>query len=270
MSYILEALKKAERERELGRVPGIGSPHETPPPRPPRRWPWVLAGVLLLNALVVAGLWWRGLQGSGDGIAPTSTPAAQLEQEIQAPVVEPRGEPENAGVPAADPVLPPPVPARRPLRPLPLPEPLPVPPSPPSGSALAEEPPRPAPDPLPALPLPDPSPAPTPVSAAPSPPTRPDPVESATAGNPPAQSEPAWKSLPVWPRVPDGIYRQVQGRLAVNAHVYHEQPAGRFVLLNMKKYREGERIVEGPYLEEITREGVVLAVPGGRFRLKAR
>lgn len=114
MSYILEALKKAERERELGRVPGIGSPHETPPPRPPRRWPWVLAGVLLLNALVVAGLWWRGLQGSGDGIAPTSTPAAQLEQEIQAPVVEPRGEPENAGVPAADPVLPPPVPARRP------------------------------------------------------------------------------------------------------------------------------------------------------------
>ena len=56
MSYILDALKKAEQQREFGQVPGIDSLHEQPGQRPPRRWPWVLVAALLLNALVVAGL----------------------------------------------------------------------------------------------------------------------------------------------------------------------------------------------------------------------
>jgi hypothetical protein len=38
----------------------------------------------------------------------------------------------------------------------------------------------------------------------------------------------------------------------------------------MKKYREGEQIAEGLDLEEITKEGVILAVPNGRFRLESR
>jgi general secretion pathway protein B len=86
----------------------------------------------------------------------------------------------------------------------------------------------------------------------------------------PPEAQPAWKSLPLWPLVPDRILRQVKERLVLNVHVYNDQPEDRFVLLNMKKYREGEQISDGLKLEQITSEGVVLAVPNGRFRLGSR
>jgi general secretion pathway protein B len=70
--------------------------------------------------------------------------------------------------------------------------------------------------------------------------------------------------------VSEAIHRRVKGQLVLNVHVYSEYPADRFVLLNMKKYREGQEIAEGADLEEITREGVILAVPEGRFRLRSQ
>ncbi|MFG6415447.1 general secretion pathway protein GspB [Roseateles sp. DC23W] len=66
MSYILDALRRAEadRERERGQVPGL---HAQPLPVPasaagasPRRWlPWAGGGLLLL-AGIGAGSWWAG------------------------------------------------------------------------------------------------------------------------------------------------------------------------------------------------------------------
>ena len=281
MSYILEALKKAEQARGFGQVLGIDSPHDQPPPRAPRRWPWVVVAVLLLNALAVAGLWtwWRGGDGTGDSTAPTVRPvepvveaspgnlampppvASRPDPAPRAGTAAPPVQPDSAGRPAAEPTPPPPVVTRRPLRPLPLPETLPIStPAPVQGpTPAAAEPPQgreiaaPVPRPSGAMTVP----ADVVELRAPMPPS-------------PPQAEPAWKSLPLWPLVPERILRQVKERLVLNVHVYSEIPEDRFVLLDMKKFREGEQISEELRLEEITREGAILAVPSGRFRLGSR
>jgi len=53
--------------------------------------------------------------------------------------------------------------------------------------------------------------------------------------------------------------------MRLDIHVYSDQPAERFVFINMKKYREGDSLVEGPVLEAITGEGVVLIHQGRSF-----
>jgi len=53
--------------------------------------------------------------------------------------------------------------------------------------------------------------------------------------------------------------------LHLDIHVYSEQPAERFVFINMRKYREGDTLNEGPVVDAITGEGVVLAHQGRRF-----
>ena len=55
--------------------------------------------------------------------------------------------------------------------------------------------------------------------------------------------------------------------MRLDIHVYSEQPAERFVFINMKKYREGDPLVEGPVLEAITSQGVVLNQQGRSFIL---
>ena len=55
MSYILDALKKVDQEREFGAVPGLATPHEVDHARRrPSRWPWVLAALLSVNVVLVA------------------------------------------------------------------------------------------------------------------------------------------------------------------------------------------------------------------------
>ncbi len=55
--------------------------------------------------------------------------------------------------------------------------------------------------------------------------------------------------------------------LRVDMHVYSGDATKRFVFINMSKYREGDRLAEGPVIEEITTEGVIMAHEGRRFRL---
>lgn len=52
MSYILDALKRAERDRHLTHVPMLATIHASAHPTRPR-WHWVGGGVLLVNAIVV-------------------------------------------------------------------------------------------------------------------------------------------------------------------------------------------------------------------------
>ena len=87
--------------------------------------------------------------------------------------------------------------------------------------------------------------------------------------DPPAPA-PKHEKLPVWPLVEDDLFRQINADLKVNVHVYSKNPEGRFVFMNMKIYREGDRLLEGPQLEEITQDGVVLSFRGERFRVPAR
>ena len=54
----------------------------------------------------------------------------------------------------------------------------------------------------------------------------------------------------------------------INVHVFDDNPERRFVLINMDKYKEGERIANnGPLVQEITREGVVVDYGTGRALL---
>lgn len=55
--------------------------------------------------------------------------------------------------------------------------------------------------------------------------------------------------------------------LHLDIHVYSANPAERFVFVNMRKYAEGQALSEGPMLERITPEGVVLNQRGLRFLL---
>jgi len=55
--------------------------------------------------------------------------------------------------------------------------------------------------------------------------------------------------------------------LRMDMHVYSPEPSQRFVFINMAKYREGERLKEGPQIESIDSAGVILSHQGRRFTL---
>lgn len=58
--------------------------------------------------------------------------------------------------------------------------------------------------------------------------------------------------------------------LHVDVHVWAERPADRFVLINLRRYREGDRIEEGAMIRHIVPEGVVLGYRGERYFLPRR
>lgn len=110
MSYILDALRRAEadRERERGQVPGLHtrapSGSEAAPAAGPRRWlPWAGGGLLLL-AGIGAGSWWAGGQPDAPAPvpppapAPLAAPAPSAEVAVAAPVTLPA--PAAASAPA--------------------------------------------------------------------------------------------------------------------------------------------------------------------------
>jgi general secretion pathway protein B len=55
--------------------------------------------------------------------------------------------------------------------------------------------------------------------------------------------------------------------LSVDLHVFVDDPAKRAVFINGRRYAQGATIAEGPTVEQITREGVVLSYRGRRFLL---
>lgn len=56
--------------------------------------------------------------------------------------------------------------------------------------------------------------------------------------------------------------------LRLDLHVYDPDPASRFVFLNMRKLREGETLPEGVRVDQITQTGVELTYRGRRFTLE--
>jgi general secretion pathway protein B len=60
---------------------------------------------------------------------------------------------------------------------------------------------------------------------------------------------------------------QALPELHLDVHVYATKPAERFVYINMRKYHEGNSLPEGPVVEHIRRDGVVLNYQGLRFIL---
>ncbi len=65
-------------------------------------------------------------------------------------------------------------------------------------------------------------------------------------------------------------FQETLPALAVDMHVYAKNPAHRFALINMIKYKEGAQIRPNLILEEITPHGLILSFNGNLFRLEPR
>ena len=92
MSYILDALKRAERDRHLRYVPTLVTIHTTAHPTR-SRWLWVGVGVLLVNAIVVMLLLYAGRDAGPT--SPTSlassaavTPTGAIQKSAQSTAKE--------------------------------------------------------------------------------------------------------------------------------------------------------------------------------------
>ena len=55
-----------------------------------------------------------------------------------------------------------------------------------------------------------------------------------------------------------------------DVHVYDPDPGQRFVLIEFRKYREGDALPDGSVLERITADGMILDFNGERYRLPRR
>jgi hypothetical protein len=82
-------------------------------------------------------------------------------------------------------------------------------------------------------------------------------------GTPSSVEVPALRDLPA-------ETRSTIPALEVNVHTYAQASEGRMVFINMKRYGEGDRLKEGPVVDAITPDGVVLVHGQRRFRLPAR
>jgi len=231
MSYILEALKKAEQQRDIGRVPGIESDHGSRNSGHATRWIWLILIVLCINAVLLALALWPDKpapQRVNTGLTSEGRSVAKKEEAVQSG----RLKEEHAAIAAESvPVAPPPV--AQPLRRLPVA---------PAKPALRS---------LPSAP----------VAVLP-----PASGSSAMSGKVIDQPE----NLPVWPQVPEHLFRQVGSSLHLDVHVYSETPQERFVLINMKKYGEGDRLQDGVMVDEITIDGVIMSFRGERFRVQSQ
>jgi general secretion pathway protein B len=139
----------------------------------------------------------------------------------------------------------------------------------------AEPPATPATAPVPAIPQPQ-APSPNPdIRTTPLEPAEPPRAAGATpkpqAGPEPQAATPAPAQIPPALTVPAPLrkfremppdYRADFPALKIEIHVYEKSPQQRFVMVNGKRYREGERLNEGPQLVEIVPDGLVLEFRG--------
>lgn len=247
MSYILEALKKAQAERQLGHAPTI---HATPiqPVQYERahgnRTPLWIA-LALGAALVIGGAaWWT-----------QSAPPVQVALAPAAPLpVPPEPVPGPAPMPVPVPMPPEPVPAPAPVASEPFPVQAPM-------AAPPKSTPAPAPKPLSApIPAPIPAPVPTPVRASvPAP---------RVAQAPPAPAEPAAveESLPTMRELPQSAQQSLP-QVSFGGYMYSKNPADRLLLIDKVLRHEGEEVAPGLVLEKLLPKAAVMNYRGTRYRV---
>lgn len=204
MSYILEALKKAERERSLGQVPNLGTMPSLPLPPQRHFWPWLLALALLANAAVLVMVFFFPEGNTGIAQPPASTPPVK------------QSESQRLEKKAAKFALE----------------------TPPSAQPLKE----------------------TKRLQEPKPFLVKTPKPAANASSAPNELPPLLQAMPA------EFSRSIPA-LNIDVHVYSKIPSKRFVLVNSTRYREGDQLRDGPLLEAIAPDGIILRHRGQRFLL---
>jgi general secretion pathway protein B len=220
MSFILDALKKSEIERQRQSMPGLmDAPTSLRRNRLPL-WAVLLGCLLAINTVVLIVVL---LRNSGATVASTSAKHDTAPAERKTPTVEDHFSPLSQA-------------------PVYAPE-IPVPPaeSPSSNEAASSA-------------------RAMAQRAAPHAVRRPDPV---------LVDEEASDNDEVLPSINEINLTGAQAlpEMHLDVHVYATKPADRFVYINMRKYKEGNTLQEGPVLERIRRDGVVLNYQGLRFIL---
>lgn len=254
MSLILDALRRADAERQRGGVPGLHAQtgitlptHGGTGPQAASRQHWLLLGAV--GALLLAGLavlaWLRigTLAPVPAAALPVAVPAAVL---VATPAAAPvaataASAPPQPGVLAATPAPALPQPAGMPPQPAGMPpQPAGVPPRP------AAAPHGPAPTAL----------LPRPV-AAPALPRTPAAQQVAAA---------AAQRLPTLADLPEALRRELPA-MTLGGSMYAEQPALRMVIINGQVVHEGDRLAPELLVQQIRPKSVVLNLRGQAFEL---
>lgn len=237
MSYILDALQRAEDERERGHVPGLKSQLVPPVKRKPGKAsgvrPWPALGILAVLLIGLAAWWWtRGLDASPVAAIGAPPPPSAIINAPAPPSTAPTPSvapvPQDRGGASAEPVLP----ILAPPRPQPV-----VPKAAEAASA----------------------------SAAPVGPT-------ATAGDGAPTYAPAPAVAPAPAAVPSFGQLTAEARaqlpaVNVSGSTYSQNPALRMLIANGKVVQEGQDIAPGLRLETIGPRSAVLNHQGMRYSI---
>ena len=234
MSFILDALRKSDAERQRGAAPGLADVRYAAGRSRRNIWIPLLVLVLVANIGFMAWQWNAGRNQSPPGPVEALSPVAPP---LPAPPATPASAPESASTALpevralaretapADPVAPPEVESDLPA----------------VGQVVKEA-----------------------------------TVPAAAITPPKADEPPATPSRiiadPALPTLDQLLGAGTLDLPALNLDllVYNESPSVRFAVINGRKYREGGQLTEGPTLESITPEGVILASRGQRFTLSRK
>lgn len=258
MSYILDALKRSEQER--GRPPRESGNDRAPVAEPAdtsaSRRGWLVPALIVVLSLNAALLGWYLFPGKQQEPASTaSTPSATLKPLAPAPARQSTPAQQAATPkPAADASTPQPA---EPERTTAATEPDNIKEEPASQEAPAEQTVATAEQPEPA------------ETEATENATRQEPQEPPTKTPTPTQPAVATDTAPPLESMPGDI-QVTAHQLQVNVHVFAEDPAARFVLINLKRFREGDRLPNGARLAAITPDGMILELNGYRFLMTIR
>jgi general secretion pathway protein B len=235
MSYILDALRRADSERERGAVPSLhskqiapgvsdGDDGDEPVGRSVQPLWWAVGGLSL--ALVGMAAW---LVLGRSAVEPE--PVRNALPVAQAPVM-----------PAPSPMLETPLPAAAPQ---------------PATEPVAAQP---APVERKSVPV---SPAPVPARVAVAPRPAPKPAEKPVAAAPAATRDED-TPVPSISELPDDIRRQLP-TLSVSGASYSKNPASRMLILNGQVFKEGDKVANDLVLEQIRLKSAVLSFKGRRY-----
>jgi len=237
MSFILDALKKSESDRQRRSGPALFEVKVAPPRTRLPAWAIAIACLLAVNLGIV--VWMVLRRPAHEGAAVALPPAAAATAAaLPAPAAAP---PSTAATVAAATVVA----------------------APPAAAALA---------PVAAAPA---AAAPGPAQGAASVPAagEPNPEDYAPAEEPPSGGplgghvrRGTASGVPLYQDATAAPGTQLP-QLRLDLHVFAARPQDRFVMINMHKLHEGESLPEGVRVDSITPEGAVMSYNGQKFLL---
>jgi general secretion pathway protein B len=234
MSYILDALKKAEQERKRGKAPDLMDNHGYAPQGPRKRL-WLYA-LLVVFVIVAGGLgWYLGHDEPSTDALPFQSSRTQAVPDIHAP--QPQPQPQQA-TQAATPSTELPTAAKQ----KPIAE---------DAGRVTE----------------------TVQTVKPSQPQRITkerlPAAQAEQSGPAPEKKPDPNKVYTISELPDSASKGLPA-FAISTHIYSAEPTERLASINGNIGHEGQEIIPGIVLVSVLPDGVLLKHQGYRFKVRLR